>query len=1769
MKLRKFLLAATTTFCLLGHSAPANSAPLAALIPGIASLGTLGTSIVGAALSLGANWLIQKIFTEEPKPQGVKQRLESGGDNPISFVVGKYATSGKLVYVNSYEENDESLIMVINLSEIPVNALSSKIIINGKICDIDFGNTDSAGFDKVTQFQQDGRNYCSLKFFNNPSTAPSYLTSTFGSDPVKPWQNDMIGKGCSYVVIYFGFSTDGIWSGIPQVKFVVQGIPLYDPRKDSTVGGSGAHRWADLSTHQYTENNAVISYNIVRGIRWGGKKIYGGNATFFQCPLDIWTAAMNTCDENVSLAAGGTVKRYTMGAEISVDIAPMDVLREIDNSCSGYTFEFGGVWKMFTGAPGASVTTISDDNVLVSSEQVDDLFKPLQETFNVAQASYPEPNACWEQKDAPTIYFQDYIDEDGEELSINMEFPYVSEKNQVQRLMRAAIKDSRNQRIHTLELPPPYALLEAYDVITWNSARNGYFNKKFLILQKDDLPNCNQSLVIREINSTDYDWTTLMELESSVASLDTARPVLSKDFTAAASQIDTAGGAKDRPAVYTTWAWAAYNLNIRNIQWEARRPATTKVQAFGTFANFMDGERYIAHEWFKFNQTIEIRFRVQPLGKQKSNWTSWKTVTFAVFDVPSAPTLTARFDTAEDGTNVHYLVVAWTPITAQTSSYQINLNDGTDDRVYNAATSPAKIPVTSGKTYVVKVGAIDAFGTPGAYSSTTSLLVPKKGTAPTIPAGLTAVGGHRRVTLAWTEATDKDYRRTDIYRSTTNDFTTATVIGSTHGKKWTDGDLALNTTYYYWIIHLDRAYNLSPKFPVSNTAGVSASTTYVADSDTDPTAPTAPGGLTLTQMARDIDGDGKVDIGFKVSWSAASGTPKFYEVEITQGSDVWYETTKNRSILVKAKAGFLYSVKVSTITFNGTASTFSSAVTLTPVNKSALAVAPTSLTVNPGTKRNKLAWSESTEKDYKKTRIYRSPNTTWASAVLIDSVAGTAFVDDNLTTGVTYRYYVAHVDQTGNVSAVFPSSAGAGVSGIPSLMAVADLPLEPSQIISNPTFTGGSNDGWDTFDPTYTFVRAKGYAGVPADAPADYVTEFITATYATDAYWKTWTPVEPGEVYYVEGLIETDGLAVDNFILGMHFKDINLSGSNSWVTGYLITAAAGNALSTWTKFSALVTVPATISSIRTGFGRPWFSCRGNVAPAGKWYGTKFRCRKATESEMIAAGAIKDAHTDQTAPGTPAAPTLATYTADIDGDGTVDTGLTLSVTAPSGVKVVGYEIERYRSDTLGGTYTVRGERFPVPAEDPNTPGTVTTFSFKANQAKYWKVRARAIAFNGKKGTWSALTTTGVSPLGYSAALNASTPSVVQVANGYRVTWTKPTDKAYKESELLADAVVIFKGKATSFTDTTSRSVGAQPVYTVRHYDRSDNVGTTSSGVTAPAYRAATATEVGVLASGNLGAGSVLTPALGNLSVTPIKADLGDTTNLVKANDMADLALYTATAVNNATGIALVSQVNTSSSLGPSKNKLRVSFTTTNPTIDGVVVSTTAINPCAEGKRYTFSAYAAAVTNSNLLNINLSVDWYTLDGSGAVVFLSSSVNSYTLPTSTFGVLEFSETAPTGAAFFLMKVRATTISTGLAASRVLDLGSFSARMANNGVFETDTVAGNQTVGAGNTATVHSIVSHHTKSARFVVVTYSLRNVSGGTRTITLEWQKVNLIAGTVSMVSRTLSIPDDGLVQLAHVDESPVEDYTTYNLRLTAPGGNSFVITGRYAITQAFFG
>lgn len=591
--MRKLMVFLTAWF-LLAATAAAHADPVTTLLFGAAFAATWAgqavSLVLGIAASLGSG-LLQKAFGKKPEgPQGVKQQISVGGDNPLSFILGPYATPGQLEYVNTWgkahEVKNAYLTRVISLADLPIGALTGIWAGDTKgTLPVMSGTPPTAWGWPVGGFQsKSGSDYLWVRFYDGTQTAADpWLLSQFGGDPDRPFTSDMIGRGVPYVIVTTRFNQN-MWSGIPQMLFEVDGAKLYDIRKDSTAGGSGTHLWNDQTTWEVSDNPIVHVYNIARGIRFGDEWMWGGQTTqAFQVPAANWMAAMNVADLEIDLAAGGTEKQFRAGREITVDEQPLDVIEDYMKGCSGRFAEVGGIYKVLVGAPGAAVYSFTDDQIIITKEQSFDPFPGLEQTFNGAQASYPEPAEKWSTKDAPAYYRSDLeVLDDNRRLVTGLQFPTVPYAVQVQRLLKAAVEDARRFRQHQFYLPPEAWLLEPNDVLSWSSTRNGYAEKKFIITSITGGSNFLQLVNLKEIDPTDYDWTAATDEQSfSITPVGPIVPAaqVMEGWNAAPVTIKDGDGNDRRPGIQVTYS--ASQDDVRAVGVQVRLAGETTLQFTG------------------------------------------------------------------------------------------------------------------------------------------------------------------------------------------------------------------------------------------------------------------------------------------------------------------------------------------------------------------------------------------------------------------------------------------------------------------------------------------------------------------------------------------------------------------------------------------------------------------------------------------------------------------------------------------------------------------------------------------------------------------------------------------------------------------------------------------------------------------------------------------------------------------------------------------------------------------------------------------------------------------------------------------------------------------------------------------------------------------------------------------------------------------------------------------------------------------------------------
>ncbi|TPE47221.1 phage tail protein [Amaricoccus solimangrovi] len=649
------------------------------------AIGIIQQLAVGVAFSALSQALAPK---QGQGPTGTKISMGFGENQSGTRLMGRFCTAGDLVFHGSHGAPSVSAAnafytQVIELADWP--ARLSRVWINGEWAKLKPAAHPDYGW-PVEGYEKDGKDFLWVKFYDGTQTsADPMLAAKYQAPATYPWLADMIGLGVPYLIVTARYSPEVHRGGKPQVMVELDDYGLYDPRRDSTAGGSGAQRWNNWRTWEPTNNPQVMIYNIKRGLHdpitgeflWGGQGIAARDL-----PASTWFAAMNECDLPIDRKNGGAEPQYRAGLEIKLSDEPASVIEELLKACQGVVAEVAGTWLTRCGAPGLPVYAYDDDDVIVTSSDQFDPFPSLDATYNGVGAQYPEPESGWEAKDAPLRHSLAYQAEDGGRRSIaNLSLPVVPYKHQVQRLIRSALEDNRRFRNHVHSLPPEAQKLSPIDTVAWTSARNGYVAKSFELRRVEDLPSGCVAIALREWDPSDYDWDK--DFEVPVVIEPPRRPGRTPRigaFTVEPATVKDGSGSARKPAIRLRWTETenvdAVRYRVRLASDGTHLPAASVAPApdstGATLALTLGGEPVtlsgVAVTYSVFNDVEALRliisegivagedYEVQAIFAPTEGraWSDWLPVTAPDVRIKEADledTIRARIDDAFDRAN--------------------------------------------------------------------------------------------------------------------------------------------------------------------------------------------------------------------------------------------------------------------------------------------------------------------------------------------------------------------------------------------------------------------------------------------------------------------------------------------------------------------------------------------------------------------------------------------------------------------------------------------------------------------------------------------------------------------------------------------------------------------------------------------------------------------------------------------------------------------------------------------------------------------------------------------------------------------------------------------------------------------------------------------------------------------------------------------------------------------------------------------------------------
>jgi hypothetical protein len=627
-------------FLLVCSVEPVSAGPVAAAVgivvkavSAFAASSWIGGVIVGIGKSIAVgllNMAIGKLTAKKvkrPDPIGVVLQTQMGDDLPLSFNVGRRGTAGKRKYWGVWGTADKTtnayFTDVVEIGSLPSRAGPQGLkglFIGDTKCTVLWNepHPDGRGY-PISEFRKDGKDFGWVKYLDGTqTTADPFLIATFGTLAERLWIPTMIGRGKQAAIITLRYNST-LFPGDQPGLFEPASVPFYDIRKDSSVGGNGSHRWNDQATWEPSENNAVIIYNLVRGIQdTSGQWIYGGqNVSAYRLPASSWMAAANECDRVVDGRP-----QFRCGAEVSVADEPLDVIDQLRLACNGRFVLAGGAVKLLVGAPGAAVFSFTDQTVLISDDQELDPWPSLSDTHNTINASYPDPNSRWAMKDSPEYSVEAYVNEDQRELSHDVPFRATCYPEQVQALQKTITEDGRRFRVHEFTLPPIARLLEPGDVVSWTSVRNGYTDKLFILERIIRKRGSLQRVTIKEIDPEDYDPPQFYIPPTSGWIGKITAPIQPMfGWQVEPATLDDNNGRGRRPSIKVRCA--PDQDDVRNV-WVKVRLKETGVVVFDSDGTpYGDPYQWILNGTFLAATDYQVSGKYVPFTARETAWSEW------------------------------------------------------------------------------------------------------------------------------------------------------------------------------------------------------------------------------------------------------------------------------------------------------------------------------------------------------------------------------------------------------------------------------------------------------------------------------------------------------------------------------------------------------------------------------------------------------------------------------------------------------------------------------------------------------------------------------------------------------------------------------------------------------------------------------------------------------------------------------------------------------------------------------------------------------------------------------------------------------------------------------------------------------------------------------------------------------------------------------------------------------------------------------------------
>lgn len=479
-----------------------------------AGLGVSGTVAGGiaAGLSLSASLLSSTSMPKIPQSETQLSRLQARLDTqaPRKMVLGRTAMPADIRYYEGSGEDERVIEYIIAVAAHKVREISELWI------------EDELAWSETGGIAPQFVDYLGVEGYKE-----GRADNTRAINGGARWGSDDRLTGCAYLYVRVNRlgATENEQSpfanGLPgRVTIVGEGMPMYDPRFDSTVGGSGSMRIANQNTWGPSSGNPIIqSLNVLLGWRINGKLSVGGGLPAKYINLDSVMTAANACDEDIVLSGGGTQPRYRTAGTFSTDDAPMNIVGALLAGCAGDLLDSDGQLSFLIKTNTLAVPAVTfDDHDLLSAGRWDPMGGQTN-LSNIIAGNFTDPSArsLYQPVPYPSV---ELPSEDGIDRTAPLDFGVVENGPQSERLAKQTLQRMQYPGLFSAEYNMKGMAAKVGSIVWQSYSPRGWLNKPFRVVSQKPSRSGRIALVLREEHEDIYAW----EAEDSAA-VQPAEPV--------------------------------------------------------------------------------------------------------------------------------------------------------------------------------------------------------------------------------------------------------------------------------------------------------------------------------------------------------------------------------------------------------------------------------------------------------------------------------------------------------------------------------------------------------------------------------------------------------------------------------------------------------------------------------------------------------------------------------------------------------------------------------------------------------------------------------------------------------------------------------------------------------------------------------------------------------------------------------------------------------------------------------------------------------------------------------------------------------------------------------------------------------------------------------------------------------------------------------------------------------------------------------------------